>query len=204
MVSTCPLAECTERGAPWPHGDRHDVDGRNGGGAPEDGKRDEVLDGELAVTPAPTLARQDVLGRLYVVLLAYTQHHDVGYTYLSPADIEFSSTRLVQPDVFVAAKVDGSKPKRWMEVKQLRLAVEVLSPSTAQRDRGRKRLIYQSQGVEEYWIVDIDARCVERWRPDDERPEVVHSTLSWQPEAERLPLRIDLEEMFERALGSRS
>ena len=166
---------------------------------PEDGKRYEVLDGELAVTPAPNQGHQDVLGRLYVVLLAYTQLQNVGYTYLSPADIEFSPTRLVQPDVFVAARVEGRKPNGWKEMKHLRLAVEVLSPSTARRDRGKKRLIYQSQGVEEYWIVDVDARCVERWRPDDERPEVVHGSLRWHPDSAVPPLDIDLEALFEAA-----
>ena len=166
---------------------------------PEDGKRYEVLDGELAVTPAPNQGHQDVLGRLYVVLLAYTQLQNVGYTYLSPADIEFSPTRLVQPDVFVAARVEGRKPNGWKEMKHLRLAVEVLSPSTARRDRGKKRLIYQSQGVEEYWIVDVDARCVERWRPDDERPEVVHGSLRWHPDPAVPPLDIDLEALFEAA-----
>ena len=36
-----------------------------------------------------------------------------------------------------------------------------------------KRRFYQRMGVTEYWIVDVDARMVERWRPGDERPEVI-------------------------------
>jgi hypothetical protein len=44
--------------------------------------------------------------------------------------------------------------------------------------------------------VDIDARVVERWRPVDERPEVLTETLSWQPLAEEPPLLIDLNGYF--------
>ena len=61
------------------------------------------------------------------------------------------------------------------------LAVEVLSPSTARADRTVKRRLYQRAGVPEYWIVDLEARLVERWRPADERPEVLTDTLTWRP-----------------------
>ena len=59
------------------------------------------------------------------------------------------------------------------------MAVEILSPSTASRDRGVKRRLYLQAGVEEYWIVDIDGRVVERWRSGDERPEIVERSLEW-------------------------
>ena len=55
-------------------------------------------------------------------------------------------------------------PREWTDVKELLLAVEVLSPSTARADRERKRVIYQSEGVLAYWIVDARARRVELWR----------------------------------------
>lgn len=59
------------------------------------------------------------------------------------------------------------------------LAAEVLSPSTAARDRGRKRRIYLNAGLEECWIVDIDAYLIERWRRGDTRPEMVDTVLEW-------------------------
>jgi Uma2 family endonuclease len=61
----------------------------------------------------------------------------------------------------------------------LLLAVEVLSPSTARYDRLTKRRFYQQQGVE-YWIVDLDARIVERWLPGSDRPEILAEHLAWQ------------------------
>jgi hypothetical protein len=54
--------------------------------------------------------------------------------------------------------------REWSEIGVPVLAIEFLSPSTASRDRGAKRRIYQRAGVAEYWTVDLDARLVERWR----------------------------------------
>jgi len=51
------------------------------------------------------------------------------------------------------------------------LVVEILSPSTAHRDRGIKLERYRHFGVREYWIVDIDARAVDVWRLGDGAPE---------------------------------
>ena len=42
--------------------------------------------------------------------------------------------------------------------------VEILSPSTAKRDVGRKREIYVESGVEEFWVVSPKTRTVEVWR----------------------------------------
>lgn len=163
---------------------------------PDDGLRREVLDGELAVTPAPSLAHQGVAGALFALLREYCKRHGFGEALFSPADIEFSPRRLVQPDVFVVPRVDGKLPRQWSEVKRLLLAVEVLSPTTARHDRGKKRHIYQAEGVGEYWIVDLDARCVERWRPEDTRPEVVHEVLEWRPEGGEEALVVDLGRLF--------
>lgn len=163
---------------------------------PDDGNRYEVLDGELLVSPAPSMAHQEVLQRLFLLIHAYVERHAIGWTYLSPADIELSPKRLVQPDLFVVPNTGSGKPRTWAEVKSLLLTVEVLSPSTASNDRLKKRPSYQKAGVNEYWIVDIDSRLVERWRPLDDRPEVNADVLEWQPKREVPPLRIVLEDAF--------
>jgi Uma2 family endonuclease len=168
---------------------------------PDDGKRYEVLDGELFVTPSPALRHQAAVGKLFVLLEAYVRAHSVGIALISPADIEFSPRRLVQPDVFVAPMTGGRRPRDWRDISSLLLAVEVLSPSTARADRQRKRRIYQSERVPEYWIVDLDARVVERWRPDDERPEIISEVLSWRPRADAQGLAISLEEYFAEGEG---
>jgi len=170
---------------------------------PADGNRYEVLDGELFVTPVPTWDHQDVVTSLIMAIKPYVKENRLGWAMVSPADITFSPRRLVQPDLFVVPWRAEGKPSAWTEVKSLLLAVEVLSPSTAHADRLRKRLIYQDEGVPEYWILDLDARLVERWRPEDARGEILTGVLEWQPRAEKDidPLRIDLPALFEEVLN---
>jgi len=50
--------------------------------------------------------------------------------------------------------------------------------------------------VPEYWVVDLDARLIERWRPRDERPELLSDTLTWQPDPGRLGLTLDVAALF--------
>jgi len=163
---------------------------------PDDGNRYEVVDGELLVTPAPRALHQVALEFLALSLWPYLREHRVGVLLHSPADIELDRRSLVQPDLFVAPFVNGKWPRDWKDMTNLMLAVEVLSPSTARADRTIKRRRYQRAGIPEYWIVDLDARLIERWRPDDDRPELLGEVLTWQPRADVAPLRIDLAAFF--------
>jgi Uma2 family endonuclease len=167
---------------------------------PDDGNRYEVVDGELLVTPAPTFDHQEAAFELATTLRAYLTDTGIGHAVMSPADIELDPHTLVQPDVFVVPLIEGRRPKDWTDIRGLVLAVEILSPSTARADRTVKRRRYQRAGVPEYWIVDLDARLVERWRPGDERPEVLTERVLWQPEGAANPLTIDLPDFFSRVL----
>lgn len=163
---------------------------------PDDGNRYEVLDGELLVSPAPTYRHQAVLARLYDVIRPYVAQYKLGWTRWSPADIEFSPKTSLQPDLFVIPDEGTGEPQTWKGVKRLLLVVEGLSPSTAHYDRLLKRPAYQKASIPEYWIVDIDSRLVERWRPDDDRPEVIADVLEWQPKPDTPALRLALDEIF--------
>ena len=167
---------------------------------PDDGKRYEVIAGELFVTPAPSFDHQGAVDRLLLRLMPYTDAHDLGYARTSPADIEFDRETLVQPDLLVAPRVEGRRPRKWADIKHLLLAVEVLSPCTARADRTVKRRLFQRVGVAEYWIVDLEARLVERWRPRDDRPEVLTETLEWRPDPNAPALEINLPTLFEEIL----
>lgn len=168
---------------------------------PDDGNRYEVLDGELFVTPAPALRHQSVLGVLHRLLFDFVREHHIGELLASPADIVFAPDRLVQPDLFVAPLIDGRRPETWKEIHALVLAIEVLSPSTAFADRNRKRRIYMSEPVDEYWIIDLDARVVEGWAKGIDRAEVLTESLVWQPREAPAALVIDLVPLFEQTLG---
>ncbi len=167
---------------------------------PDDGKRYEVIAGELFVTPSPNFDHQHAITRLLLRLAPYVDANGFGYALASPADIELAAEDLVQPDLFVAPRIEGRRPNHWADVKRLLLAVEVLSPSTARADRTIKRRLFQRVGVPEYWIVDVEARLVERWRPGDERPEVLSEKLEWRPDPGATSLEIDLLELFAEIL----
>lgn len=160
--------------------------------------RYELIDGELLVTPSPGSPHQDVVGSLYAILRAYVKAHGLGRVFLAPADLELRPGNINQPDIFVVPP--GTRPgRRWRGVRSLLLAVEVLSDGSRRHDRVTKRHHYQDVGVPEYWIVDIDGGVVERWRPADDRPEIVSGTLAWQPDARVPALVIDLARLYEEA-----
>jgi Uma2 family endonuclease len=146
---------------------------------PDDGLRHELLDGVHVVTPAPSLLHQRTVGWLCLHLRAALQRCRDAELFTSPADVVLGPRTLVQPDIFVVRREPGRKLEHWADVGVPLLAIEILSPTTALRDRGAKRRIYQRAGVAEYWIVDLDARLIERWRPEDSRPEIVDEMLEW-------------------------
>src|SRR5262245_48105103 len=167
---------------------------------PDDGKRYEVIDGELFVTPAPALRHQEAVAKLYVTLADYLKRERLGHAFFAPADVVFSPRRGVQPDVFVTPLVSGRRPEHFDDVGRLVLAVEILSPSTARADRVAKRTLYREEKVPDYWIVDLDARAVERSTPDNTRPEILVDRLDWRPEGASEPLVIDLVDYFRSVL----
>jgi Uma2 family endonuclease len=146
---------------------------------PDDGLRHELLDGVHVVSPVPRPAHQSVFGELFYALKTTLRGRIDIDVFASPADIILGPKVLVQPDIFIVARPGGGRIERWQDAGVPLLAIEILSPSTAARDRGAKRHIYQRAGVREYWIVDADSRLVERWKPGEERPEIVTETLSW-------------------------
>lgn len=167
---------------------------------PDDGARYEVIDGELFVTPSPSLLHQRAIVVLYSLLEPYLSAARLGDVVVAPADVTFSPTRLVQPDLFVIPMANGRRPVRFEDVGRLSLAVEVLSPSTARADRVAKRTIYREEGVSEYWIVDLDARTIERSTPEDAYVDVMAEQLSWLPEGASAALDVDLVAYFARVL----
>jgi len=163
---------------------------------PDDGQRYELVSGVLVVTPAPAPLHQRVLMALLRQVLPYLQTYRAGEVLWSPADLSLGEDEILQPDLFVFPRQSGRKVRRWTDISTLLLAVEALSPSSARYDRTLKRKRYQRAGVPEYWIVDPDARLIERWRPEDERPEILSEVMTWQPVAGIEPLVLDLPALF--------
>jgi Uma2 family endonuclease len=129
--------------------------------APEDGRRYELYDGEVFVVPAPLPKHQIVTLAISDFVRGYAREHG-GFAVVSPIDIVFSDYDVLQPDVIYfspdrAHLVDVNRVIRHAPD----LCVEVLSPSTAATDRGKKMQMFARYGVPEYWIVDPAAESLE-------------------------------------------
>lgn len=168
----------------------------------EPGTRYECVDGELIVGPGPRYPHQRATRDLILALHPFVASNGIGDLLFGPGEVELDPYTLVQPDLFVLPLVDGRVPNGPEESADPLLVVEVLSPSTARYDRGIKRDRYQRAGAE-YWIVDVDARLVERWLPDAPRPEVIRDELRWQPSGAAAPLVVALAPLFAEAHGER-
>lgn len=163
--------------------------------------RYELVDGALLVTPSPAMAHQLAVSRLLVTLVRYLEVEGIGVAMTSPSDVELQPEDIRQPDVFVVTTEEMRRVLRdGNPVRQLLLAIEVLSPSSAQHDRLKKRRGYQRH-VPEYWIVDTDSRLIERWRATDTRPEILSDVLEWQPPGARAKLTIEVPSFFVRVFG---
>jgi Uma2 family endonuclease len=162
--------------------------------------RYELIGGELIVTPSPGWPHQIAVTEIVVTLANYLKVHHAGVAICSPADLELKPKTITQPDIFVTPRRIQGNPDEvpsWADIKGLALAIEVISPSSVRIDRIVKRDFYLDAGVAEYWIVDLDARMIERWRPSQETPEVLRVSLEWKPEGADSPLIIDLIGLFE-------
>lgn len=126
-----------------------------------DDRRYELVDGDLLLTPAPTPYHQRVCGNLFAVLLEFVRSRRLGEVLLAPCDVVLSRFDVVQPDIlFIQADrlaIIGEKNIQGAPD----LVVEVLSPSTEERDREMKTKLYARSGVRELWLVDPAARTVE-------------------------------------------
>jgi Uma2 family endonuclease len=134
---------------------------------PDDGRRYELHEGELSVTPSPGTRHQRVKANLFDVLRHHVRDHQLGELFDAPTDCILSDTTVVQPDIlFIDAQHVSRVSERAIEGSPT-LAIEVLSPSTVRIDRRRKTPLYASHGVSWYWIVDPVGREIEAYELAD-------------------------------------
>jgi Uma2 family endonuclease len=133
---------------------------------PEDGNRYEILDGELVMTPPPAICHQVVLRNLTTRLHEHVTANSLGTVLFAPVAVRLDETTIAEPDlIFVTA--DRASIIRELSIDAApNLVVEILSPSTAKRDRTVKAQLYARLGVDHYWIVDPKARGLEAFERD--------------------------------------
>jgi len=168
---------------------------------PEDGNRYEIIAGELYVTKVNFPLHQEVLASVLAPLYRFEEmDHDIGTTIMGPVDVLFAEGDFLEPDiVFVRRDRDEIITDRAVEGVP-DLIVEVVSPATADRDRGLKRERYAHYGVPEYWIVDAEQRMVEVFRlfGNSSYTEIVATgSFEWQPVPEGPVLSLNVPELLE-------
>ncbi len=115
----------------------------------------ELLEGQLVKQPTRTPYHQRLVLRFATRLVAAVGDRRV---LVSPVDVWIDDRNVLQPDVLV---LDEACDREMLEVPVPLLVIEVLSPSTARRDRDVKTDIYLRAGVREVWLVDPDSRSIE-------------------------------------------
>ncbi len=128
---------------------------------PADGRRYEIHEGEVSVTPAPSPQHQMISGNLFMALSSHVKTKGIGKVLYAPLDVMLSDTSIVQPDiVYLETARLGAISHRGVEGPPT-LVVEILSPSTTLIDRSTKHQLYARFAVPFYWLVDPEGRIVE-------------------------------------------
>ena len=141
---------------------------------PDDGRRYELIDGELFEMAAPSTRHQDIVLRLGYAFLDHVRRHGGGRVFVAPCDVVLSDTVTVQPDIVYLSDADVHRITAPNIQGPPTLVVEVLS--VPRHDLVRKRELYARFGIPEYWIVFPDADRVEVYRlagPAYAKPEVL-------------------------------
>lgn len=127
---------------------------------PDDG-RCELLEGELLMTPAPSIRHQEISSRLHSRLGPYLERTASGRLFAAPTGVRLSDETVVQPDLLVVLAAHLHRLTEHVVDGPPDVVVEILSPGSARRDLVAKRELYARAGVPEYWIVDSEACNVE-------------------------------------------
>ena len=127
----------------------------------DDGHRYELYEGELVVVPSPILRHQRVVANLADLFRAYARRYG-GEMVFAPFDIVLAEHTVLQPNIVYfgperAKLLQPDKPTRFPPD----IAVEVLSPNTELRDRGRKLELLGRYGLPEYWLIDAVSEQIE-------------------------------------------
>ena len=135
---------------------------------PEDGKRREIIEGELFVTPSPQTPHQRAVIRLSARLWQFVDSHKLGEVFGAPFDVVFSEFDVVEPDLLYISNARANVLTNKNVQGAPDLVVEVLSESTARVDRSIKLKLYGKFGVQEYWIIDPQGPSAEIYRRGQE------------------------------------
>ena len=124
--------------------------------------RYELVSGKIFMTPPAAWEHAKIEAKVIRILEDFVSKHNLGTVFGSSAGYELPSGDTLEPDASFISRERWSKgpePRRGQFLKIApNLVVEILSPATARRDRIEKKRVYESNGVDEYWLVDPHRR----------------------------------------------
>lgn len=125
-----------------------------------EGPPQQLIDGEIIMSPSPSSLHQQIIVKLTVLLENYIIKDALGQVLISPIDVFFKEDEVYQPDIIFISKerknIIGENVKGVPD-----LVVEVLSPSNAYYDLTHKKNVYEETGVKEFWVVDPEGKSIE-------------------------------------------
>lgn len=143
---------------------------------PDNGKRYQLVEGDLVMSPSPSLRHQHIVMRLGSSLHAHALQRGLGTVYSAPTDVIMAEDEVYQPDLVFVSNANG----RMLQPDAIHgapdLCVEILSQHNRKIDLQVKRKSYARHGVLEYWIVDPDADTLTVYALQDD-PETPLRTL---------------------------
>ena len=128
---------------------------------PDNGKRHEIIEGELHMTPAPSVIHQRISLNIVMLLMPFVAGTRRGSVLYAPVDVVLSEEDVIQPDIVYVSKERSSIITQRNIHGAPDLVIEILSERTKTLDKKQKRQLYERHGVKEYWLVDPDERSVE-------------------------------------------
>jgi len=167
---------------------------------PDNGKRYEIINGELYMAPAPSLGHQRTIRRFLNAFENFLEGNPLGEVFPAPTDVIFSGIEILQPDIVFIAREKFEILTRENIQGAPDLVIEVLSAGTEKRDRTLKLKVYSKFGVLEYWMANDERKTVEIWRRKGKKL-VFHALLDGTQTLTTplLPgLEISLKKIFQR------
>lgn len=129
---------------------------------PDDGKRYQLIEGELIMAPAPNTFHQFVQKNLLFILETYLRRHPLGSVLGAPCDVYLDDQNVYQPDILYVTREHAARIRDDGIHGAPDLVVEILSPSSAAIDR-RKRGHFAKAGTVEFWQIDPALRQIQRF-----------------------------------------
>jgi Uma2 family endonuclease len=170
----------------------------------EDPRRMELIDGEIVLMPDPRFAHARLQALLIGALVDWQRRAPARGSVAGPTSVHLGPHDAYGPDLVVCRSQPAVDERGWLAELPL-ICVEIRSPTTWRYDVGRKKAVYETEGVPELWLVDDVARSVlvfRRSAPDvasyDTALELATQDTLTSP---LLPgFELALSELFERSL----